>query len=327
MHQGLAICGGTQPAFSSFMKQFILGGLWPVGSLLMGACLTIPAAHADWVLPPGASAQLGGGQVSLGCTDVQLGGSLSMAGGRTSAARNVQVAAGAQLNLDSGSIELAQQWANQGSVTVTTGSATRVASAGCPVIGSTGLVQLTTPTPITVPLPSGGSGNAQVLVSGPGGCAVDPNSVQINSTGPSLPPNARAPLGVVSFKATGCSNATLSVQVTYPAGSLSGLTIRKYGPYGSGGSVQTGWFTPAGLAISTGAGGDVVTYSVTDNGNGDNEPAPGVISDPLAPLLIGDATGTQAVPTLSPWALLVLAALLGVSSLVCTMPWRAKRQA
>lgn len=309
------------------MKQLILGGLWPMGSLLMGACMTMPAAHADWVLPPGASAQLGGGQVSMGCTDVQVGGSLGMAGGRATAARNVLVTAGAQLNLGSGSIELAQQWTNQGSVTVTTGSATRVASAGCPVIGTTGLVQLTTPTPITVPLPSGGSGNARVLVSGPGGCAVDPNSVQINSTGPSLPANARAPLGVVRFTATGCSNATLSVQVTYPAGSLSGLSIRKYGPYGSGGSMQTGWFTPAGLTLSTGAGGDVVTYSVTDNGNGDNDPTLGVISDPLAPLLISDATGAQAVPTLSPWALLVLAALLGVCSLVGTMPWRAKRQA
>lgn len=327
MHQGLAICGGTQPAFGSFMRQLILGGLRPMGSLLMGACLTMPAAHADWVLPPGASAQLGGGQVSMGCTDVQLGGSLGMTGGRATAARNVLVAAGAQLNLDSGSIELAQQWTNQGLVTVTTGSATRVASAGCPVIGTTGLVQLTTPPPITVPLPSGGGGNARVLVSGPGACAVEPNSVQINSTGPSLPANARAPLGIVRFTATGCSNATLSVQVTYPAGSLSGLSIRKYGPFGSGGSVQTGWFTPAGLTLSTDAGGDVVTYSVTDNGNGDNDPTQGVISDPLAPLLISDAAGAQAVPTLSPWALLVLAALLGVCSLFCTMPWRAKRQA
>src|SRR5450830_1259393 len=168
------------------MRQFILGGLRPVGSLLAGACLAIPAAHADWVLPPGANAQLGGGQVSLGCTDVQLGGSLSMSGGRTSAARNVQVAAGAQLNLDSGSIELAQQWTNQGSVTVTTGSATRVASPGCPTAGLAGLVQLATPVPITVPLAggTGGGRSAQVLVNGPRACAVIPNSVQISNVAP-----------------------------------------------------------------------------------------------------------------------------------------------
>ncbi|RUP27060.1 MAG: hypothetical protein EKK45_15015 [Curvibacter sp.] len=309
------------------MKPFSLDGLRPVGPLLIGACLTIPTAHADWLLPPGASARLGGGQVNLGCTDVQLGGTLSMGGGRTSAVRNVQVAAGAQLNLDSGSMELAQQWTNQGSVTVTTGSATRVASNGCPVIGTAGLVQLSTPTPVTVPLPSGGSGNARVLVSGPGGCAVDPNSVQINSTGPSLPPNSRAPMGVVRFTATGCSNATLSVQVTYPAGSLSGLSVRKYGPYGTGGSSQMGWFTPTGLTISTGAGGDVVTYTVTDNGNGDNDPTVGVINDPLAPLLISDGTDIPTVPALGPWALLLLSAMLGMSGLLCTMPGRAKRQA
>src|SRR5450830_1813617 len=116
------------------------------------------------------------------------------------------------------------------------------------------------------------------------GLRCDPEQCANQQRGSTLPANASAPYGVVHFTASGCSNATLNVQVTYPAGSLSGLNIRKYGPNGT--PRQMGWFVPANLAISTGAGGDVVTYSVTDNGEGDSDPTLGVITDPMAPLLL-----------------------------------------
>lgn len=324
------MCGSWPLAlFLHFMKRFLLDGHWSVSALCLGACLAVPSAHADWVIPQGASAQLGGGTVSLGCTDLQLGGTLTLGGGAASAARNVQVATGGQLTVDSGTVHLAQQWTNQGSVTATTGGVTRVASAGCPLVGQAGAVQLTAPTPVIVPLPGGSSGTAQVLVSGPGSCSVTPGSIQISNSAPSLPANATAPLGAVRFTATGCTGSTLTVQVTYPAGTLTGLSVRKYGPFGS--PAQAGWFIPANLAVSSGGSGDVVTYTVTDNGDGDSDPTPGVISDPMAPLLLGagpgPSGGAQSIPSLSQWALLMLSALLGVAGMSGARGRRASRKA
>lgn len=261
-------------------------------------------AQADWVLPAGASVQLRGGTARLGCTDLQLAGNLSLSGGSAGAARNVQVAAGGQLDLGSGTVDLAQQWLNQGTVQVTTGSVTRVASAGCPVVGVAGPVQLVAPAPVTVGLPGSSGRSAQVLISGTGSCSVVPGSVQISNAAPALPANAATPLGVLRFSASGCAGSSVTVQVTYPAGSLSGLTVRKYGPFGQ--PAQTGWFSPPNLNVSSGAGGDVVTYTVADNGDGDGDSTVGLISDPMAPMALAAGSGVQAVPTLGEWGLLVL---------------------
>lgn len=296
-----------------FMMLFNVAGRRLAGLLLLFAGgVGMGPAHADWVVPAGSNVQLGGGSARFGCTDLQLGGVLSLSGGSAGSARNVQVAAGAHMDVGAGAVDLAQQWVNQGSVTVTTGGVTRVASAGCPLVGSAGPVQLVAPVPVTVPLPGGSGGTAQVLISGTGSCAVVPGSVQISNTAPALPTHAAAPLGVLRFNASGCAGASVTVQVTYPAGSLSGLTVRKYGPFGQ--PAQTGWFSPQGLVVSAGAGGDVVTYTVSDNGDGDSDPTVGVISDPMAPLSLGAATpgNVQAVPTLGEWGLLMLVGLVGV---------------
>lgn len=295
------------------MKLFNVAGRRLAGPLLLFAGVAaVGSVQADWVLPVGASVQLAGGSARLGCTDLQLAGALSLSGGSAGSARNVQVAAGAQLNVGAGTVDLAQQWVNQGTVTVTTGGVTRVASAGCPVVGPAGPVQLAAPVPIAVPLPGGSGGAAQVLVSGTGSCTVVPGSVQISNSAPALPANAATPLGVLRFNAAGCAGASVTVQVTYPAGSLSGLTVRKYGPFGQ--PAQTGWFSPPGLSVSSGAGGDVVTYTVSDNGDGDSDPTVGAISDPMAPLSLGAVTpgNVQAVPTLGGWGLLMLVGLVGV---------------
>lgn len=292
------------------MKFFERAGAWPAGAALW--CANLLAAlpvQAQWNVPPGAVVQLGGGTARLGCTDLQLGGNLVLDGGAVSAARNVQVASAAQLQVGAGSVQLAQQWTNQGVVSVTSGTVTRAASAGCPMVGQAGAVQVTTPVPVTVPLP-GGNGSAQVLVNGPGACAVVPGSVQISAGAPALPANASAPLGTVRFTATGCAGATVQVQVTYPRGSLAGLSVRKYGPVGQ--PARTDWFVPPGFNLQSGPGGDVVTYTVADNGDGDGDPTVGTIRDPMAPLLLPGAGGLQAVPGLGPWALLGLAGLMGL---------------
>lgn len=279
---------------------------------LAALALACTAAQADWVLPSGASASLGGGTASLGCANVHNAGTLALDGGTLVAARDVQVAAGAQLQIGSGWVELAQQWSNQGSVTATSGGALRTASPGCPVAGAAGPVQTpSTPTPVPATLPGGGM--AQVGISGmPPGCTL--TSLAINTTIPlGAPANATFPLGVLHFTAKGCPGATLAISITYPH-SLAGLTVQKFGPHGSA-PRATGWYTPADLVVN----GSTVTYTVADNGDGDNDPTPGTITDPLAPMLLAAPPpgpgGTHAIPTLGEWGLLLLSALMGLLGL------------
>ena len=301
--------------------------LIPLRLATLAALLLVSTGScANWVLPAGALARLGGGTASMGCVSVQHGGTMALDGGALVAARDVQVAAGAQLQIGSGRVELAQQWTNNGTATATSGGVTRVASPGCPVVGQAGTVALQAPpSPQPVPLPAGGagsiSGTAQVTIglAGPGGattalppaCAVTQLTID-HVIPPGAPANARFPLGVLRFAASSCPAAALRVSVTYPPGSLAslpGLLMRKHGPHGA--PVQTGWFTPPGLAVS----GDTVSYTVTDGGDGDGDPTPGRIADPFGPMLLAAAppgpggAGAHAIPTLGEWGVLLLSAL------------------
>ena len=161
-----------------------------------------------------------------------------------------------------------------------------------------------------VPLPGGG--NAAVQVVAPSGCTV--SGAQIGTTVPAgAPAGASFPLGVFSFTAAGagCTNATLSVRIDYPAGSLSGLQPYKYGPATAGAAAS--WF-PHGSVV-----GDSVTFNVTDNGAGDNDTQLGAIADPFGPMLLPVApAGVASIPTLSEWGMIVLsllAAMVGMGSL------------
>ncbi len=142
-------------------------------------------------------------------------------------------------------------------------------------------------------LPGGGS--ADVQVGAPPGCTIA--NAQFGTTVPAgAPAGASTPRGVLSFTASGagCDNATLSVRINYPAGSLSGLQPYKFGP-ASAGAAPT-WF-PHGVVV-----GDSVTYSVTDNGVGDNDTQLGSIVDPFAPLLLAAGpSGAVSIPTMSEW--------------------------
>ncbi|MDR6155561.1 alpha-tubulin suppressor-like RCC1 family protein [Acidovorax delafieldii] len=166
--------------------------------------------------------------------------------------------------------------------------------------------------PDSLPLPRGG--NAQVSFTGSAvGCHI--GNIQFTATpsnGVAAPVGGTLPLGVFSFIATGagCNNATLNVKIDYPAGSLNGLQPRKYGPQG-GGAGTASWFTHGTIT------GDSVSYSVTDNGVGDNDPTLGAIADPFAPVLLAAPGGVASIPTLSQWGLLLmslLAAAVGIAA-------------
>lgn len=75
---------------------------------------TFPA-HADLVVPAGGSTNLGGGVVDLACTDVVVGGTLSLGGGRLDNVRSVIIQSGGNIALGTGgTITLAGDWSNGG---------------------------------------------------------------------------------------------------------------------------------------------------------------------------------------------------------------------
>lgn len=153
-----------------------------------------------------------------------------------------------------------------------------------------------------VALPGGGS--AAVRVGAPPDCTV--GSLAFNATvPPGAPAGARAPVGVLRFSAmgAGCGAASLSVRIDYPAGSLTGLTPYKFGSPTPG--ADPSWFVHGTL------NGDSVSYTVTDNGVGDNDRTGGSIIDPFAPLLVPAQGSNQAIPTLNGWALALTALLAG----------------
>ena len=153
----------------------------------------------------------------------------------------------------------------------------------------------------------GGTVVAQI-VSGSAGCSID-----LNNTTAFTPPSFNGttpPYGGLKLKLTGCNpGETVQVSTTWP--NMAGLTFQKYGPTptSSGNSI---YYTPNGVSVA----GNTVTYSITDNGLGDDTftGADGVINDPAVPVSL--AAIAAGIPTLSEWGLIILSALLALGTLV-----------
>ncbi|RYE40628.1 MAG: IPTL-CTERM sorting domain-containing protein [Hyphomicrobiales bacterium] len=93
----------------------------------------------------------------------------------------------------------------------------------------------------------------------------------------------------------------LTVKIDFPAGSLNGLQPRKYGP-----SAANAASTCFALGPIT---GNSVSYTVQDNGVGDNDPVAGQIEDPSALVLaaaVPGPGGVASIPTLSEWGVILL---------------------
>lgn len=125
----------------------------------------------------------------------------------------------------------------------------------------------------------------------------------------STPPNLQAPSGQFAFSAENCTGS-VTMTLTYPSALPEGVQFRK--PDGVG-----GWFDPAtALNVIVDSARTTVTYTITDNGAGDTNPAAGVIADPLVPVLAAaPAGGAAAVPTLSEWGAILMSALLAIFGL------------
>jgi hypothetical protein len=88
------------------------------------------------------------------------------------------------------------------------------------------------------------------------------------------------------------------------------MGLWKYGPYPTP-SATARWYqmtAAQGVTVS----GNTITFTIQDNGIGDADPATGVISDPAGP---GNAPSAESIPTLSEWATILMAGLLGMFGL------------
>lgn len=170
------------------------------------------------------------------------------------------------------------------------------------------LVVATLSTTYTAPAPSGGGSVDTVLSGGGAGCAFQNVAYQnVNSVGAPPPPGVVFPYGVVNFTATGCTpGGAITVTLTYPNPLPADVKFWKYGP-ATAGAAPTWYQHPAVIA------GNTITYSVTDNGVGDNNNVLGQITDPAGPALLA-ASPAASIPTLDAWGLALLASLLGGSA-------------
>lgn len=156
-----------------------------------------------------------------------------------------------------------------------------------------------------------GTGNITASFSGGGpGCGYTVSQfIPLTGHGAS-PPAGTAPAGVsfphglFDFTTGGCTpGSTITLVVTYPQALPPGTVYWKYGPTPTDGSYH--WYQlPAVIA------GNTATFSITDGGLGDDDlTANGTIVDQGGPGVPG---GAASIPTLSEWAMLMLAGLMGL---------------
>lgn len=121
-------------------------------------------------------------------------------------------------------------------------------------------------------------GPACMLSSTPGFTARSTEDLQSQGA----PIGTTAPLGALRFQATGCGpDEATRVVIDYPAGTLAGLQAYKYGPSEAGAAPS--WFAHGTI------NGDTVTYTVINNGVGDNDNDMAAVDDPFAPLDVPQA--------------------------------------
>jgi len=159
-----------------------------------------------------------------------------------------------------------------------------------------------------------GTGTITATLTGGGPTCTYTVSRFIPLTGdPASPPAGSAPAGMTfphglfDFTASGCTpGSTITMTITYPGALPAGTQYWKYGPTPSNPAPH--WYVlPATIT------GNSVTFTITDGQLGDDDlAANGTIVDQGGPGAPGAAT---AVPTLSEWAMLLLAGLMMLAGL------------
>lgn len=145
------------------------------------------------------------------------------------------------------------------------------------------------------------------------GCKIDKVAlVPAPNGGPTEGGPWSMPYGVLDFELVECVGDTVRVKMTFPETIASGVAW-KYGPKDVVNAPNVlEWYQLPG-AISDKS----IILTIRDNGPGDSDPRRGVIVDPAGPAFkAGAAPGVQPtveqIPTLSEWAMMLLAAFLGL---------------
>lgn len=126
---------------------------------------------------------------------------------------------------------------------------------------------------------------------------------------PPLPQGLAAPHGLVNLQLSGgTAGSAATVVLTYPQALPPGTRYYKYGP-----AASPVWYEFTGAVVS----GNTITLTLTDGANGDEDgSADGFITDPGGPVMpMGGPGGAAGIPTLSQWALALLAALMALAAL------------
>lgn len=156
-----------------------------------------------------------------------------------------------------------------------------------------------------------GTGTVAVTVAG-GGATCGFESVRLISPGGAVTPppeNLHFPHGLLDFVLAGCDTTNVTLTITYPDVLPPGVQYWK---------LRSGSWAPYAGATA-GAGTTTATVVLKDGGPGDDDgnASNGRIVDPggAGALLATGPGGAAAIPTLSDWALVVMAGLLGVLGL------------
>ena len=167
----------------------------------------------------------------------------------------------------------------------------------------------------SAPSPTG-TGTITAQLSGGGdACGFAPGTRYVASepaATPATPPGVTFPHGLFDFSATQCHSGegttSITLDVTYPQALPAGTRYYKWGP--TPGNPTPHWYEmPATISGAT------ASFTITDGGLGDDDLAiNGTIVDQGGPGVGGGSTGVAAVPTLSEWALVLMASLLALAA-------------
>jgi len=167
-------------------------------------------------------------------------------------------------------------------------------------------------TSYTAPPPTG-PGLTTASFTGGGPACTYTVSRYIPVSGVETPPPAGItfPYGLFNFSASSCTaGSTLSFTITYPQALPVGTKYYKFGPTSRAPAGE--WYELTSASPSSDR--TQFTFTITDNGVGDSNPAVGFITDPGGPgfASVGEATS---IPTLSEWGMILLSGLLAVFGL------------
>ena len=130
-------------------------------------------------------------------------------------------------------------------------------------------------------------------------------------TTPTNPPASQSfPYGVFTFSATTTVGGSITITLTYPQALPTGTRVMK--------QLNGTWVDWTGR---TTIAGRVISFTLTDGAYGDTNPAAGVITDPIGPVIPNTPTPTPApIPTLSEWAKISMMFLM-----ILTVGWYGRR--